>query len=212
MGVNLQAATNLNRYMNLRAVGNVFNYNIDNISTNGFNVDAKLNMATAGASVDFFPFPKHGLRFSPGVLFYNQNAASATFTVDAGTSFSLDDYTYYSSAKNPVQGTGTFGLNSQNPAFTLTTGYGNMIPRKGGHLSFPVEVGVAFIGTPNINIALTQGQVCNAQGLGCIDIATDQMVQQNLQAQIQQYKGDLDPLKTFPIVSFGVAYNFHVRE
>ena len=102
MGVNLQAATNLNRYMNLRAVGNVFNYNISNISTNGFNVGAKLNMATAGASVDFFPFPKHGLRFSPGVLFYNQNAASATFTVQQGTSFSLDDYTYYSSSTNPV--------------------------------------------------------------------------------------------------------------
>jgi len=103
-------------------------------------------------------------------------------------------------------------LHSQNPAFTLTTGYGNMIPRKGGHLSFPFELGVAFIGTPDINIALTQGQVCNAQGLACIDVATDQTVQQNLQAQIQQYRGDLDPLKTFPIVSFGVAYNFHVRQ
>jgi len=212
MGVNLQAATNLNRFMNLRAVGNVLNYDVNDISTNGFNVNAKLNMATAGASVDIFPFPKHGLRFSPGVLFYNQNAASATFTVQDGTSFSLDDYTYYSSKSNPVRGTGAFGLHKQNPAFTITTGYGNMIPRKGGHISFPFELGVAFIGAPAINVALTQGQVCNAQGLFCVDVATDATVQANLQAQVNKYKNDLDPLKTFPIVSFGVAYNFHLRE
>lgn len=212
MGVNLQAATNLNRFMNLRAVGNVFNYNVNNISTNGFNVDAKLNLATAGASVDFFPFPRHGLRFSPGVLFYNQNAASATFTVQDGTSFSLDDYTYYSSKTNPVIGTGTFGVHAQNPAFTMTTGYGNIIPRKGGHLSFPLELGVAFVGTPAVNVALTQGQVCDAQGLNCVDIMNYASLQTNLQAQINKYKGDLDPLRTFPIFTFGVAYNFHLRQ
>jgi len=212
MGVNLQAATNLNRFMNLRAVGNVLNYDVNNISTNGFNVDAKLNMATAGASVDIFPFPKHGLRVSPGVLFYNQNAASATFTVQDGTSFSLDDNTYFSSKANPVQGIGTFGLHKQSPAFTITTGWGNMIPRKGGHISFPFELGVAFIGAPAVNVALTQGQVCNAQGLFCVDVATDATVQTDLQTQVDKYKSDLDPLKTFPIVSFGVAYNFHLRE
>lgn len=212
MGVNLQAATNLNRFMNLRGVGNVFNYNVTNISTNGFNVDAKLNLATAGASVDFFPFPRHGLRFSPGVLFYNQNAASATFTVQDGTSFTLDDYTFYSSKTNPVQGTGTFGLHTQNPAFTMTTGYGNIIPRKGGHLSFPLELGVAMIGKPAVNIALTKGQVCDAQGLFCVDIATDATAQADLQRQVDKYKSDFDPLRTFPIFTFGVAYNFHLRQ
>jgi len=212
MGVNLQAATNLNRYMNLRAVGNVFNYDINNISTNGFNISGKLNMASAGASVDIFPFPTHGLRVSPGVLFYNQNAVSATFAVQGGTSFSLNDIDYYASSTNPVQGTGNFGLHAQNPAFTITTGYGNIIPRKGGHLSFPFELGVALVGAPVVNVALTQGQVCNAQGQFCVDIATDPTVQANLQAQVAKYKSDLDPLKTFPILNFGVAYNFHLRQ
>jgi ubiquinone biosynthesis protein Coq4 len=44
-----------------------------------------------------------------------------------------------------------------------------------------------------------------------VDVATDQSVQSNLQAQIAKYKSDLDPLKTYPIASFGVAYSFHVR-
>jgi len=211
MGVNLQAATNINSHMNLRAVGNILNYNINNISTNGMNINGNLNMATAGVAVDVFPFAKRGLRISPGVLFYNQNAASATVTVQGGTSFTLDDFTYYASSTKPVQGTANVGFHTQNPAFTITTGYGNIIPRKGGHLSFPFELGVAFVGAPTTNVALTSGQVCNAQGQFCMDVATDQTVQTNLQAQVAKYKNDLDPLKTFPIISFGVAYSFNLR-
>jgi len=211
LGINLMAATNLNRYLNLRATGNVFNYTASNISANGFDVDAKLNLASAGVSVDYYPFPNHGLRFSPGMLFYNTNNASAMFATKPGTSFTLDDVTYYVSTTSPVAGTGTFGLHSQTPAFTMTTGWGNVIPRNGGHFSFPVEVGVAFIGSPAVNVALTSGQACNAQGQNCVNVATDPTLQANLQAQITKYKSNLDPLKTYPIVSFGVAYSFSVR-
>jgi hypothetical protein len=211
MGVNLHVATNVNRYLNLRATGNYFNYTVNDISTNGFNVDAKLNFATAGAALDFYPFPTHGLRFSPGVLFHNTNEADATFNVQGGTSFTLNDYDYYASSTNPVRGVGTFGIHDQNPAFTITTGWGNMISRKGGHLSFPFELGVALVGAPTVNIVLNSGQVCDAQGLNCVDVATDADVQANLQAQVAKYKSDLDQLKTFPIVSFGVAYNFRIR-
>ena len=211
LGINLMAATNLNRYMNLRATGNVFKYTETGISTNGFNVDADLNLASMGASVDIYPFPNHGLRFSPGVLFYNANGATATFAVQGGTSFTLNDYTYYASSTNPVMGSGSLGLNSQKPAFTITAGWGNMIPRSGGHFSFPFELGVALIGAPTLNIALTSGQVCDAQGQNCVNVATDADVQSNLQAQIAKYKNDLDPLKTYPIVSMGVAYSFRIR-
>lgn len=211
LGVNLLLATNLGQHMNVRATGNVFNYTANNITTNGFDVDANLNMASAGVSLDVYPFPKHGFHVSPGLLFYNKNAADATFKVAGGTSFTLDNYTYYASSTNPVEGTGTFGLHSQNPAFTITGGWGNVIPRKGGHWSYPVEVGVALIGSPTVNIALSQGQVCDVNGLNCVDVATDQDVQANLQAQVAKYKSNLDPLKTYPIVSFGVAYAFHIR-
>jgi hypothetical protein len=211
MGINLQVATNLNRYMNLRASGNTFNYTANNITTNGFTVDAKLSLASAGASVDFYPFPKLGFRLSPGVLFLNKNGASATFSVAGGTSFSLNNTTYYASATDPVLGTGNLGLHSQNPAFTITTGWGNMIPRKRGHLSFPFEIGVGFTGAPTLNIALTSGQICDVNGQNCVAVATDPSVQQNLATQVAKYTSDLNPLKTFPIVSGGVAYSFKVR-
>lgn len=212
-GINLQAATNLNRYMNLRGVGNVFSYTVSNVNTNGMNLNGKLNLASAGVSVDLYPFPYHGLRFSPGVLFYNQNSANASVTVSGGTSFKLDDIEYYSSTSAPVQGSGTLGLNKQNPAFSMTAGWGNLISRRGGHFSIPFEIGAAFVGTPNLNLALTSGQVCSdPQGtMNCQDVATDATLQSNLQSQIAKYQNDLNPLKVYPIFSIGFGYNFKIR-
>jgi hypothetical protein len=215
-GVNLQAATNLNKHINLRVIGNVFQYDISNISESGFNIDAKLNLASAGASLDFYPFPNHGFRLSPGVLAYNQNGATGTFAASEGTSFTLDDVTYYSSTANPVKGTGTLGLHTQRPAFTITTGWGDIIPRKGGHFSFPFELGVALIGSPSMNVNLTGSACTDASQLYCTNLAstTDPIaiqVRSNLAAQIAKWKNDLDPLKTYPIVSFGIAYSFRIR-
>jgi|CZKL01.1.fsa_nt_gi hypothetical protein len=211
LGVGLQASTNLNQHMNLRATGNILKINENNISTNGFNIDADLNLASAGASLDFYPWSRHGFRLSPGVLFYNQNGGTGTFTAQAGTSFTLNDFTYYASSTNPVTGVGTLGLHSQNPAFTITTGWGNTIPRNGGHWSFPFELGIALIGSPAVNVALNSGQVCDSNGLNCVNVASDPTVQANLQAQVDKYRNDLDPLKTYPIVSIGVAYSFRIR-
>jgi hypothetical protein len=210
LGINVQTATNLNRYMNVRGTGNVFQFNENNLSTNGFNINAKLNLASAGAALDVYPFPAHGFRVSPGLLFYNRNGATGNFSVHGGTSFTLDNTTYYASASSPVQGFGSVGLHARNQAFTATAGWGNMIPRRGGHFSFPVEAGVAFVGAPTLNIVLNSGQVCDSEGQNCVNVATDADVQTNLQAQVAKYTKDLNPLKTYPIVSVGVAYSFRV--
>jgi hypothetical protein len=210
LGVGLQMTTNINRHINLRGTGNFFNYTVNNINTQGFNVNAKLNLASAGASVDVYPFHA-GFRLSPGVLFYNQNKADVTFLAAAGTSFTLNDHTFYSaSGANAVLGKGTFGLGNSSPAFTLTTGWGNVIPASGRHLTFPVEVGVAFIKAPTVALNLS-GYVCDAQGQNCVNVATDATAQADLATQLQKYQNDFNPLKTFPIVSFGVAYNFNIR-
>jgi hypothetical protein len=212
LGINLAVATNLNRYMNLRGTGNVFQFSLNNLNVSDFNVGVNLSMASAGAALDLYPFPNHGLRFSPGVLFMNQNQGSGTFLAKGGSNFTLNNITYYSSASDPVQGSGTLGLHSQSPAFTLTTGWGNIIPRRENkHLSFPFEIGVAFIGDPAVNVALTSGEVCSSQGNYCTNVATDQPLQNNLQAQVAKYRNDLDPLKTFPIITGGVAYSFRLR-
>ena len=210
LGVNMSMATNLNRHMNLRGTGNIFNYSVNNFTTNGFTANGKLNLATAGTSIDIYPFANHGLRFSSGALFYNQNNLIATATVAAGKSFTLNNVNYYSSASNPVTATASLGLNTRKQAFTATTGWGNMIPRRGGHWSFPVELGAAFIGSPSLKMNIA-GTACDQTGVYCVDVASNQQIQDNLQAQVTKYRKDLDPLKTYPIASFGLAYSFKTR-
>ncbi len=210
LGVNMAMATNLSRHANLRVTGNIFKYDVNNFTTNGFTANGKLNLTTAGTSVDFYPFANHGFRISPGMLFYNQNALKASATVAAGQSFTLNDVTYYSSQTTPVTGIANLGLNTHKQAFTATTGWGNMIPSKGGHWSFPVEIGAAFIGAPALQMSIA-GVACDSTGIHCIDVAQNAQLQTNFQAQVDKYRKDLDPLKTYPIVSFGVAYSFRTR-
>lgn len=210
LGIGLQAATNVNRHLNLRATGNIFNYTDSGIHTQGFAVTAKANFTSAGASVDYYPFHA-GFRLSPGILFTNQNKVDVNFLAASGTSFTLSNHTYYSaSGSNAVQGVGNFGLGNGSPAFTLTTGWGNAIPASGRHISFPFEIGVAFIKTPTAALTLS-GLVCDAQGQNCVDVATDTTAQGDLTAQIKSYANDINQLKTYPVVSFGVAYNFTIR-
>jgi hypothetical protein len=218
MGVNLQAATNVNRYLNLRGTGNFFDYTANNISTNGFSLNGKVNMATAGVSLDYYPIPSMGFRVSPGMLLYNQNGITATATPQPGKSFSLNGYDYYPEAgtSTPFQVNANLGLNTHKQAFTLTTGWGNMIPRKRkdllfGHLSFPFEIGAAFTGVPTINMTL-QGYACDQNGANCVDMATQNTnPQSNLNLQVNKWRTDLNPLQVYPIFSFGVAYSIRAK-
>ena len=219
LGIQMQIATNLSSHFSLRGTGNVFNYST-NFTSNGINATAKLNLSSAGASLDIYPF-RLGFRLSPGVLFYNQNQLTAGAAVPAGTSFTLNGTTYYSATANsatgatPVNGNAALGLNTIKPAFTITAGWGNMIPRT-HHWSFPFEAGVAVIGAPTVKVNLG-GWACYDQAqTECTNIASTTnpiaiAIQSNLTAQVAKWTTDLNPLKTYPILSVGVAYSFHVR-
>jgi hypothetical protein len=133
----------------------------------------------------------------------------------------LNGETYYSATPNsatgatPVVGNGLLGLNTNKPAFTITTGWGNQIPRS-GHWSFPIEIGVAFIGDPSVKVNLG-GWACSDQAqTECSNIADPAnpiavAIQSNLTAQVAKWTSDLKPLNTFPIISSGISYSFHTR-
>ena len=209
-GINMQVATNLTKNLNVRGVGNYLKYNLNNQSIDNYTVNGTLNLASGGASLDYYPWWRHGFRISPGILAYNDNSAWASIVVPSGTKLTLNNYDYYSSAANPITGNGSIQLNTRKPTPTVTLGWGNLI-RRTGHWSFPFEMGAAFMDTPTINMALTGGQACDANGLNCVNVATDATVQSNLQSQISKYRNNMSDYKYYPILSFGVGYSFHVR-
>ena len=216
MGVDLQAATNINQHLNVRGTGSFFNYTLSNIDTSGFVLGGQLNFATAGASLDYYPFPSHGFRLSPGMLFYNNNQITAGAIGANGSSITLNSDKYYSETGDPIAMNATLGLNTRKQAFTLTTGWGNMIPHRGGHWSVPFELGAAFTGAPSLNVLLS-GVGCTNQadaaegGESCVNMATDMTAQNNLNSQLSTWKKDLNALQGYPIFSIGVAYAFRIR-
>jgi hypothetical protein len=221
-GINFQAAVNANRYLNIRGIGNYFSYTVSNVTinnsggSNGINVSGNLNFATAGVAVDLYPFPNHGFRLSPGAILYNQNAATATGIAAPGTSFTFGSQKYYSDTVNPLNITAKLGLNTRQRAFSMTTGWGNLISRKGGHWSFPFEIGAVFTGSPTIGLNPT-GNACltaadaATNGPSCVNMATNSTAQSNVAAEIAKYQKDLNVLTVYPIFSFGIGYNFNIR-
>jgi hypothetical protein len=219
LGIQLSMTTNLSQHFNLRSTGNVFAYST-NFTTSGIGADARMQMRSVGGSLDIYPFHK-GFRLSPGLLFYNGNQITANASVTAGTSFTLNGQTYYSANANsatgatPVHGNAQLSLHTSSPAFSITTGWGNNIPNK-GHWSFPFEVGVAMTGAPSLNVNLGGWACYDAAQTICTDISskTDPIaldIRNNLSTQVAKWTRDIEPLKTFPIASFGVAYSFGLR-
>jgi hypothetical protein len=220
LGVGAEAAVNINQHFDARVTGNLFSYSTT-FNTNGFNVDANLYLASAGAALDYYPFHK-GFRLSPGILVYNQNRANANAPVTPGTSFTLNNQTFYAATPNPalgitaLSGTGSLGLHSTRPAFTMTTGWGSLIPRSGRHWAIPFEIGAAFTGTPALTMNLS-GWACYDQAQTMCTNVNDPtnpisvQIQSDLQAQLAKWKSDLDPLKFYPIISTGLVFNFSIR-
>jgi len=218
LGARVQVATNLNSFLDLRASGNYFDYST-NFTVDGISANARAALSSAGASLDVYPF-HNGFRVSGGALFYNQNRLTATAAVPSGTSFKLNGDTFYSATANattgatPISGNAYLSLHAIRPAFTVTAGWGNIIPRDGGHWSFPHEIGVAVIGAPTVDVNLG-GFVCLDQTQAyCYNFATAPEAapaRADLQTQVAKWTKDLAPLKVYPIISFGIAYNFRIR-
>ncbi len=221
-GINMQAAVEANRHLNIRGIGNYFTYSVNGVKIGGNNgssgakVSGKLNFAEGGFALDYYPWPNHGFRLSPGLTFYNGNAASASGVMGVGDSLTLDSTKYYSESANPMSINANLGLNAHKQAFTLTTGWGNMISRKGGHWAFPVELGAIFTGTPTVNLNIT-GYGCTVEsdasinGESCVNMATNTAAQANVNSQVSKYESDLNALQIWPILSFGVSYNFKIH-
>ena len=204
-GIGFDVAAPLARKFNLRGTGYFFKYNTS-ITENYVTYGSDIQLATGGASLDWFPFGG-SFRLSAGVVGYNGNQLTGTATLNPNQSFTLNGNTYYSSATDPVHATASLRLgNKAGPAFTF--GWGNIVPRKAKkHFSIPIELGFAYVGDPAIDLGFT-GSTCNAAATACQSIANNPTFQQDLAAQKSKYQNDISALRFYPIVSVGFGYKF----
>ncbi len=203
-GPGVEVATPLSRRTNLRVDGSFFNYALS-LTQNGVNYNGNLNLREVRASYDFFPF-HGGFRLSGGVALYNSFNVGANAIVPAGSTVTLNHVDYYSSAVDPLHGNASLVF-GRKVAPTFTFGWGNVIPRSGRHLAFPVEIGAAYTGTPTFALNMA-GTACISSTTGCVAAAGDPTFQSNLTAERNKVKNDLEPLRFYPILNAGVSYRF----
>jgi hypothetical protein len=118
----------------------------------------------------------------------------------------IPEQLHFSDPSKPVLASGRVNFNQVSP--TVTFGWGNLV-RENKHFTFPVELGIAFQGSPKSTLGLT-GNVCTQQGnpATCVDAATDPNVQANMISEQNKINNSMKPFKFYPIVSFGFGYKF----
>jgi hypothetical protein len=221
LGIGIKEAIVLDQTFDARLMENFFSYTSSRFEVEGFNVNANLHLASTAASLDWYPMNSIW-RLSPGVMFYNGNQMSGTINVVPGTSFSLNNQTFYSASANPatgatpLAGTGVLKMYGHQPALTLAGGFGRFIPRSERHWSFPSEFGVVLIGAPTISVNTT-GWVCSdyaqTQCSNLADATNPVGIAYNtqLKAQLAKWQNDLNKVTVYPIFTYSVVYSFDIR-
>ena len=199
LGAGFEIATPLAGRINLRYGFNLVEFT-DPFSIDGVNYHAGIHLKSSQTTVDWFFGPFH---VSPGVL-YLKNNMSAPASVGPGQTFVLGTQTFLNSVDDPVTGSSSV-IYPRTFSPMLLFGYGNLLPRTGQHLSFPVEVGFAYTGAPVINLNLN-GTACVTNG--CVTFSQSTDAQGSLKQEIQILNDDLKHYSIFPIVSLGLAYRF----
>ena len=181
-GVGADIAIPLTRHVNARVGGQYFKYT-GSFTEQGADVTASLQLGNGIAALDWYPFHS-GFRISPQAVFAVQTQVQANVIVPAGQTITLNGTDFYSSASNPLHGSGFIDTRKVAPGISI--GWGNISPRTSGRLSFPVEVGFYYIGQPNLRISFS-GIACDPQvpaSTGCEDVAQDPDFQKSLNAFI----------------------------
>ena len=205
-GIGFDVATPIAQHFNVRVGGDFFSYST-NFTEEGANVDASLQLQSAHANLDWFPF-HNGLHVSPMVVLANNNHGRATVLVPAGNTINLNGQDYISSLTDPLHGSGSVDFRKTSPG--LTVGWGNILPRSRKHFSFPVELGFYYVGQPTLKIAFT-GSACDPTqpaSIGCESVNDDPDFEKDLNAFRTRNEHNLSYASFFPVFSFGVGYRF----
>ena len=203
LGAGAELAARVNHHSNVRAGFNVLGYS-RSFDKDGINYDGHLSFRTFEAHYDYFPWAG-SFHISGGLLDYIGNPITANALVPGGSSFTLGGQQYYSENGTPASASGRVNFNQVSP--TVTFGWGNLV-RENHHFSFPVELGVAFQGSPKSTLNLS-GNVCTDQlQTNCFNAATDPTVQANVLSEETKLNKSMKPFKFYPIISFGFGYKF----
>jgi hypothetical protein len=203
LGIGLEAATSLSPKWDVRAVVNGFDHDQDFDDDDGNQYNAKLKLFTLGALADYHPFEGR-FRLTAGAL-YNGFKVDARTKNDQTFSYETDDYVY--------NGTGRAAAAFDFPKFApyLGLGWGRPVKADGG-LWFSFDVGVMFQGSLEADLDIQGSGTLTDKDTGATqpapDFANDPTVQQDIANYERQLEDDAKDFKYWPVVGFGLGYQF----
>ncbi len=201
LGGGVQLATPLGNRLNLRVGGNFVQFQYP-FTTDGVQYTPQIKLESGQGTIDWFP-GNGEFHVSAGALYF-RNGFSGSANVQPGQVYTLGDTTYINSVDDPVSGTASLKYD-RKVAPMLLIGWGNLIPRTGRHVTFPIEVGVAYMGAPQMTLHLN-GTSCTTDG--CFNNATDPSTLTNIKQEQNQIDNDLRYTTFYPVLSVGFGFRF----
>ncbi len=186
LGFGMELTRPLTPAFNLRAGFNKFSYSLTQ-TIDQVDYAATLDLQSFSLLGDWHPF-HGGLRLTGGVL-VNGNELRGTATPSANVNFTIGDTDYSS---KDITANATISFNKLSPY--LGIGY-DRVSRHGRGLGLTADVGVVFQGSPKVDFAVT--------GPDALSVLTT-----DIQAEVDQIEQDISDYKVYPVVAFGVIYQF----
>lgn len=159
--------------------------------------DGDVQLLNATGMLDWFPSSESGFRVTGGLVYQNNRVdaiARSTETLEIG------GIEFPVSAVGQLQGTVTFP-NTVAPYIGI--GYGNSV-RRGSGLSFNIDLGVLFPGSPQASLQATGSGVDMIEGIPELQ----NMLNDAIAQEENDIEEDLRWLGVYPVVSIGVSYQF----
>ncbi|HEV7164032.1 MAG TPA: hypothetical protein VGO35_01410 [Gammaproteobacteria bacterium] len=186
LGLGGELNYSINSYFTARVDFNRYNYSYSGTKQQ-VNYDFDLHLKSYSAMLDWHPFA--GTFRVTGGYFSNKNDISALATPQG--SYTINGNSYTAAQVGVLSGAITF-----NPTVPyLGIGWSTLGTSSTG-LGIEFDIGALFQGSPTVKLNATGAAASNAQFKS--DLAAEQV----------KLQGDLNSFKTYPVVSFGIAYRF----
>lgn len=175
-------------HFNVRLGLQGFTYDITETESD-IEYDADIDLLSGLVLADWFPFSS-GFRLSAGVL-VNNNEVSARGKAQSGMTFNIGGTTFDADQVGDLDAEVDF----ETFAPYVGIGWGNPVKKDSGW-SFFFDLGVAYHGSPNVEIT--------ANG----PLAGNAAFQSALARERAELEDEIDDFKYYPVLSLGVSYNF----
>jgi hypothetical protein len=202
LGAGIQGVLGVTQKSHVRVGLNALNYS-ENFYRDGANYAGKLRLRSVQATYDQFLW--HSFHISGGLLAWNGDRGSFNTTIPSGQSFTLGSTSYYSSSANSVSGAGSVTFNEAAPIILI--GFGNLLAGSEKHFGYSVEAGVAFQGSPRVNLNLA-GTACSNSALTRCTNTASPTIQSGVLAEQTKLDNNLNFLQYYPIIAITLGYRF----